>query len=69
MEECHRNLASGPFDPVCRQCPHPFRRPGGQGGVQIIGRASCRDVMMGLATDGGLLLPDAIPQVTPDHLR
>ncbi len=26
-------------------------------------------VMMGLATDGGLLLPESIPQVTPDRLR
>ena len=26
-------------------------------------------VMMGLATDGGLLLPDAIPQVSPQQLR
>ncbi|MFD2114103.1 threonine synthase [Thiorhodococcus fuscus] len=38
-----------------------------RGGIDPIGFADA--VMMGLATDGGLLVPAEIPQVTPDQLR
>ncbi|EXJ14983.1 threonine synthase [Imhoffiella purpurea] len=38
-----------------------------RGGIAPIGFADA--VMMGLATDGGLLIPAEIPEVTPDQLR
>ncbi|MBF0340692.1 MAG: threonine synthase [Magnetococcales bacterium] len=38
-----------------------------RGGVAPISFSQA--VMMGLATDGGLLLPEQIPQITPDQLR
>lgn len=38
-----------------------------RGGVEPVGFAAA--VMMGLGTDGGLLLPETVPQVGPDTLR
>lgn len=38
-----------------------------RGGVEPVGFSAA--VMMGLATDGGLLLPATVPQVGPDELR
>jgi len=38
-----------------------------RGGVEPIGFAAA--MMMGLGTDGGLLLPETVPQVGPDTLR